>query len=87
MSIKIKHPIFSATEFNIKVTKESDCSKCIHKRVCKKDMTILCKNYEFGSNVNGYLGCNSCLHRYTRFDSMPIPCFRCKYYSRNKGEK
>lgn len=79
---KQKHWLYTAScEINKVVETETDCSKCLHKKVCKISthggMRFLCHNYEFGSSGD-MNSCQSCLHKYTRFDSkQPIPCFHC----------
>ena len=83
--IKKKHWLYTYTEFNVDVTVEDKCSECMHKNVCNWDMTKLCMNYEFGrSGPNVRLNtCDSCIHRYTRYDrdEDKIPCFKCRFFN------
>lgn len=64
--------------FNVDVVEESDCSQCTHVDVCRQDVLSFCENYEFATSE--YLGCDRCLHKFTRWDSkQPILCFSCKH--------
>jgi len=77
---EVKHRLYGNCRFNILVRIETDCSKCIHKRVCKRDVSLFCKNYEFGTSE--YSGCCSCSHYFTRVDEVSIPCFRCSFFKK-----
>lgn len=82
----IKHWLFGfgpdkEIEFNEIVMEESNCSECIHKKVCKFSMEEFCINYKFGTSQHN--GCQGCLHRFTRWDKDPIPCFKCKFFEKN----
>ncbi len=84
------HWLYGKDKRKIKIDFESNCLHCIHKEVCDtivkcKDTETLCLNYNFGNSR--YNGCNSCLHRFTRFDKDKIPCFICKFYKENKNGK
>jgi len=57
------------------IDEETDCVKCIHLKVCNKEMFYRCVNYEFGTSE--YKECQSCIHKYTRWDKDSIPCFYC----------
>ena len=61
--------------FAREIEAETDCSKCIHNKVCGHDMEKRCDNYEFGTSTGR--GCQACLHRHTRFDNDHVPCFSC----------
>ncbi len=82
--IKKYHWLYKIIEYNVDVQEESDCFKCIHNIVCKKDMEYYCKNYVFGTNIktlNICSDCSNCSNRFPRFDTkQPIPCFSCKYF-------
>lgn len=56
---------------------ETDCLKCIHVKVCARDMEKRCENFNFGTSE--FRGCGMCTHKYTRFDtdSRKVPCFSC----------
>jgi hypothetical protein len=65
-------------DFAREIDVETDCSKCIHNEVCGHDMEKRCENYQFGTSPNR--GCQSCLHRFTRFHSESVPCFSCPWF-------
>ena len=65
-------------DFAREIDAETDCSKCIHREVCDYNMEKRCANYEFGAS--GARGCQSCLHRYTRYDKDNVPCFTCPWF-------
>ena len=75
------HWLYGNCGFNVLVRKESKCAKCLHRRVCPVDMSKFCLNYEFGtSDCRVFNSCESCNHKFTRFDKDRIPCFRCRYF-------
>jgi len=86
-----KHWLHGDIKFNVDVATEDSCIDCDHWQVCKRDMPNFCLNYCFGtSEHNGKpLSCNTCLHRYTRFNEDKIvhgtpdriPCFKCRWFS------
>ena len=81
------HWLYGKDKRKFKIDKETDCSKCLYKKLCfilQKSVSyeILCKNYKFGRS--DYEGCHSCLHKFTRFDKETIPCFICKYFKEKK---
>ena len=65
-------------EFAKEIDEESDCSACIHRLVCARDMHRFCGNFRLGTS--GETGCQSCSHRYTRFDKDKVPCFTCPHF-------
>lgn len=73
----IHHSFFGWSMLHMETPIESDCSKCLHVKVCDRDMFKRCLNYEFGNSREK--GCNSCIHNYTRFDlKEKVPCFYCE---------
>ena len=64
-------------KFNTPIKVEDDCVKCLHNKVCNRSMDKRCENYEFGSSSDLNC-CQSCIHKYTRYDKDKIPCFKCK---------
>lgn len=62
-------------EFIQEIDEETKCQDCIHKKVCASVMEHRCINYTFGTSE--FRGCQGCVHKYTRFDKDPIPCFSC----------
>lgn len=82
--IEIKHWLYGICKFNVLVKNETKCSQCLHVGVCGRKLTTLCANYEFGSSAEGFRGCQSCIHRFTRYDKNSIPCFRCFHFRRRK---
>lgn len=62
-------------EFIQEIDEETKCEDCIHKKVCAVVMEHRCINYTFGTSE--FRGCQGCVHKYTRFDKDPIPCFSC----------
>ncbi len=67
-------------DFAREIEAETDCSKCIHNEVCGHDMEKRCENYVFGSSAVRGCGCQTCLHRFTRFDNDHVPCFSCPWF-------
>lgn len=65
-------------DFKREIDEESDCSKCIHREVCDRTMEKRCENYVFGTSAER--SCQSCLHRYTRYDKAAVPCFSCPWF-------
>jgi len=63
-------------KFKKEIDEETDCNKCIHKKVCMRDMPKRCINFEM-SNSNAF-SCGTCVHNFTRFSRNSIPCFYCK---------
>ena len=62
--------------FKVEIDKETECFRCLHQKVCPVDVVKRCSNYEFGTTE--YNGCDSCNHRFTRFDTHEsLPCFHC----------
>lgn len=57
------------------VETETDCGKCLHRKVCEQTMEKRCENFSFGTSAEK--GCGACLHRFTRFDKDAVPCFSC----------
>jgi hypothetical protein len=73
-------------DFKREIDEETDCGKCIHREVCDRDMEKRCENYAFGTSEGR--SCQSCLHRYTRYDKVPVPCFSCPWFEeRTQGER
>jgi hypothetical protein len=65
--------------FKVEIDEETDCKECIHNHVCMHKKERLCLNYEFGTSE--YSGCDSCLHRFTRWcRKEPLPCFHCEHF-------
>jgi len=83
--VKIKHWLHGECEYNVKVEEETNCSICIHVKVCAKthdwgNMSWLCNNYKFGRS-DAPAGCEQCSHRFRRWDErQPIPCFKCSHF-------
>ena len=64
--------------FEREIDQETRCSECAHWKVCARKMPDRCVNYQFGtSDVLSMDSCDSCIHRFTRFDKEPVPCFVC----------
>ena len=63
--------------FKKEIEEETDCTKCIHAKVCDHEKTRRCFNYKCGS---GGRDCTGCEHKFTRYDKESIPCFHCKEY-------
>lgn len=74
----IHHSFFGWFMLHMETETESNCAKCIHRRVCDGDMEKRCSNYELGTSAGK--GCDGCIHRFTRFDDdkKKIPCFYCE---------
>jgi hypothetical protein len=79
VSVTVKHHIFGHCTFEVLVEKNDDCTQCVHARVCSNRVNEFCDNYCFGTSAD--TGCHGCVHRYTRWDADPIPCFKCRYFS------
>jgi hypothetical protein len=70
-------------DFKREVDAETDCNKCVHRKVCDLDMERRCDNYECGTSVGR--GCQACSHKYTRYDGKdPVPCFSCPSFEEQK---
>lgn len=65
-------------DFKREVDAETDCGKCIHREVCDHDMERRCENYDCGTSAGH--GCQSCSHKYTRYDAAAVPCFSCPWF-------
>lgn len=90
MTIKHTHWLYGMgpdkeVKFNKPIKIETDCTKCIHNKVCDHVMEKRCVNYEFGTSVGS--GCVACIHRFTRYDKDKIPCFHCNDFSPIKKNK
>ena len=73
-------------DFKREIDEETDCSKCIHREVCDRNMERRCENYVFGTSAGH--GCQGCLHQYTRYDKDPVPCFTWPWFEeRIQGER
>jgi hypothetical protein len=81
--VKIPHSFYTTPEFNVSVEKDHSCQECMHRKVCAFDMRRNCMNYIFGrSGPNVKIdSCDSCTHRFTRYDKDPIPCFKCRFFN------
>lgn len=76
---KVKHWLYGEDKRKVIIDKEDDCTKCIHKKVCARDMEHFCENYLFGNSE--HTSCGGCSNRYPRYDErQPIPCLKCKFY-------
>lgn len=82
----IEHWLHGKCEFKELVDKETDCSTCIHVKICRVTwgrigcvpMEDICVNHHFSCSDKS---CGSCIHRFTRYDDkQPILCFKCKFY-------
>lgn len=87
MTKKHTHWLFGKGEnkeldFNQHIEIETDCSKCIHKKVCARAVEQRCVNYAFGCSSER--GCHACLHHYTRWDKDSVPCFKCDDFEAEK---
>jgi len=60
---------------NVEIDEETDCSPCVHRKICDYTMEKRCLNYMRGTSEGR--GCTSCLLRFTRYDKDKIPCFIC----------
>lgn len=83
------HWLHGNIKFNVDVKEEDSCLECIHKTVCKRDMSEFCLNYCVGTSERD-AACNGCLHRHTRLmwhEKDGIPCFKCKHFKRGEGDK
>ena len=67
-------------DFKREIDEETDCGKCIHREVCDRDMEKRCENYVFGTSAAEGRSCQSCLHKYTRYDKDRVPCFSCPWF-------
>lgn len=65
-------------DFNRDVDANTDCGACVHREVCDRDTEKRCENFKFGTSPAR--GCAACNHRFTRFDSTPVPCFSCPWF-------
>lgn len=80
----INHWLYGNIIFNTEIKDETNCLECLHNKVCKKDFSLFCVNYNFG-NSNGH-NCETCIHKFTRpcFNKSNIkdviPCFKCNEY-------
>lgn len=66
-------------DFVREIDVESDCGKCVHRKVCNHKMEDRCENFWFGTSAAQ--GCHACTHRFTRFDvndKTRVPCFSCR---------
>lgn len=61
--------------FKVEIEEETDCTKCMHVRVCYLANEYRCSNYEFADSRG--ISCDGCIHRFTRYDKEMIPCFHC----------
>lgn len=75
-----RHWLYGEVKLKKAVKKETICQQCIHREVCTYDFVKLCTNYSFGTSAEGFQGCSSCSHRFTRYDKDPIPCFYCPHF-------
>ena len=71
-------------KFKHEVDEETDCSTCIHNKVCSHNMEKRCSNFDFARS-DRHPGCDLCLHRFTRYDKDPVPCFHCPDYLPSQG--
>lgn len=69
-------------DFRREIDVETDCNACIHREVCDRDNEKRCENYVFGTS--GERSCQSCLHKYTRYDRDAVPCFTCPWFRRDE---
>ena len=68
------------------IKKETECKKCIHRKVCHalytpQSMRKLCKNYRFGMTKE--YSCGECICYFGR--DQQIPCFLCRFYKKEKA--
>ena len=86
----VEHWLYGKCEFEELIDKETDCSTCIHVKVCKViwirigyvPMEDICINHYFSCSKES---CENCIHKFTRYDNkQSIPCFKCKFYKENK---
>lgn len=71
-----KHWLYGESHFEVEIDEETDCSKCIHKKVCDGRKSKRCSNFRWGDSR--YDDCEGCEHHFTRYDKDSIPCFHCK---------
>lgn len=64
---------------------ETECSKCLHRKVCARKMEERCENFKFGDSSGYGQGCSACTHKYTRFDKDSVPCFSCPDFMPDTG--
>lgn len=65
-------------EFKHAVATETNCTTCIHVKVCTRSEEKRCVNFELGTSQHS--NCHACIHHYTRFDKDKVPCFHCYDY-------
>lgn len=78
----MRHWLYGEVNLAVIIEAETDCSTCNHKRVCNRDTSVRCSNYEYGGGADR--GCQSCAHRFTRFDTKKINCFHCPDWQTEK---
>lgn len=60
----------------IKITQETNCGMCAHKKVCNRNVEERCVNFVWGRSDASH--CDQCVNHYSRFDEKdPVPCFLC----------
>lgn len=67
-------------DFEREIDVETNCVACIHNEVCDHDMGKRCENYKFGTSAEPQNSCQSCTHKYTRYDKDAVPCFTCPWF-------
>lgn len=76
------HWLHKRHDFMHKVTVETNCSLCIHRKVCPREMNKRCVNYWFGTSEPPE-GCGRCTHRFLRkmWNKDGFPCFFCREFA------
>lgn len=63
----------------LRLSCESNCDHCEHRKVCTYRKQDLCMNFSLGSSA---ISCEGCEIHFSRFDSVGkinIPCFACRF--------
>lgn len=64
---------------------ETDCGKCLHRKVCARAMEQRCENFSVGTSAGK--DCQACTHRFTRFDKDAVPCFSCPDFASDEAKE
>ncbi len=73
----IKHWLHGEIKLKHEIAEETRCIGCLHSKVCDRSMGSRCLNFKFSTSNGNPSSCDQCIHRFTRFDRDPIPCFAC----------
>lgn len=75
------HGLDKILDFKREVDEETDCSACVHREVCGRDVEKRCENYQYGTSERS--ACQGCSHRFTRYDEKSVPCFSCPWFRKS----